>query len=96
MSFALFHAGQRRAPRTAARRIAWGVITLLPLGAIAACFTVGAVLGWTGEAAVGDGELAWLTGFAIGFDLLFVVTLVGGIIEVRRQLAQERAARAET
>ncbi|WP_314648096.1 hypothetical protein [uncultured Microbacterium sp.] len=95
MSFALFQAGQRRAPRTAARRIVWGVVMLLPLGAIAACFTVGAVLGWTGDEAVGDAERAWLTGFAIWFDLLFVVTLVGGVIAVRRQLAEERAARAE-
>lgn len=96
MSSALLHAGQRRAPRTAARRIMWGVITLLPLGAIAACFTVGAVLGWTGDEAVGDAERAWHTGFAIWFDLLFVVTLVGGVIEVRRQLAQERAARSSS
>lgn len=93
MSFALFEAGQRRAPRTAARRIVWGVVTLLPLGVIAACFTVGAVLGWTGDEAVGDAELAWLTGFASGFDLLFLVTLVGGVIGVRRQHAEERAAR---
>lgn len=94
MSSALFHAGQRRAPRTAARRIVWGVVTLLPLGAIAACVTVGAVLGWTGDEAVGGAELAWLTGLAIWFDLLFVVMLVGGVIEVRRQRARERKARS--
>ncbi|GAA1138013.1 hypothetical protein GCM10009651_22570 [Microbacterium natoriense] len=91
MSSGLFHAGLRRAPRTAARRIVWGVVTLVPLGAIAACFTVVAVLGWFGEIAQTDAERMSFTVFAVIFDLIFVLTLVFGAVEVTRQFARERA-----
>jgi len=91
VSSALFHAGQRHPPRTAARRLLWGIVTLLPLGAIAACLTVGAVLGWTGDVSMTDADRLWLTVFAAIFDLVFVLTLVVGTIRVTRQFAQERS-----
>ncbi len=93
MSFALFQAGRRRPPRTAARRVLWGIVTLLPLGVIAGSLTVGAVLGWTGEVALSESDRLWLTVFAVGFDLVFVLTLVLGTIGVTRQFAQERSTR---
>lgn len=93
MSFVLFQAGRRRPPRTAARRVVWGIVTLLPLGVIAACLTVGAILGWMGEVALSSSDRLWLTVFAAGFDLVFVLTLVLGTIGVTRQFAQERSTR---
>lgn len=49
MSFVLLSAGRRHAPRTAARRVLWGVLDLAPLGVISAASTFGAVLVWAGE-----------------------------------------------
>jgi len=91
VSFVLFQAGNRRPPRTAARRILWGVVTLVPLGAIAAALTVGAIQGWTGEQALTESDTLWLTVWAAGMDLVFVSVLVGGVIAVTRHLAQERS-----
>lgn len=64
-------------------------MTLVPLGAIAACFTVVAVLGWFGEIAQADAERIPFTVFAVIFDLIFVLALVFGAVEVTRQFARE-------
>lgn len=96
MSFVLFQAGRQRPPRTAARRVLWGVVTLLPLGVIAACFTVGATLGWTGETPVSEADRLWLTVWAAGFDLVFLLTLVFGAISVTRQFVYERSTRSSS
>lgn len=92
MSSVLFHAGQRKPPRTAARRLLWAIVTLVPLGVIAVCLTVGVVLGWTGEVAMSGSDSLWLTVFAVILDLVFVLTLIFGAIRVTQQFAQERAA----
>lgn len=93
MSFVLFSAGRRHAPRTAARRVLWGVLALAPLGGIGAAFTIGAVLGWAGEWS--HSETIWLIVFAASFDLVFAGVLVAGIIAVLLQAAQERETRSD-
>ncbi|MFK4731256.1 hypothetical protein ROT00_16325 [Agromyces mediolanus] len=97
MSGALFHAGNRTAPRTAGRRIVWMVVTLVPLGALATVFTVAAVSAWAdgGPPPRELGEAVQFTVIAAISGLFFLITAIGGVVRVREQLREERAQREQ-
>ncbi|WP_033349543.1 hypothetical protein [Leucobacter salsicius] len=104
MSAALFQAGYRKQPRTAARRIVWMVVTLVPFGVFAGFMVTGAVANWLllsrdvpAQAAGTVPTLldTWmLTAYGVVATLAWVIVLVLGVRRVQEQRARERCARA--